>query len=568
MKKIYLRLAVMGFAVAALAIGSTGAFFSDLELSSGNTFTAGAIDLKIDNESYYNGAVSPETSWELVDLTIEKFFNFLDVKPGDVGEDTISLHVDTNDAYLCADVTLTSNDDNGITEPEGLVDTTDGPGEGELADNANFLWWADDGDNVLERCEDSEVEGCVPETVISSGPIGALTLNEPFKFPLADSETNIWTGVGGPVPGGETLYIGKAWCFGTIGEAPLPQDGLGADSPRRPDNSTGGISCDGSLLGNETQTDTLTADVSFHAIQSRHNGDFTCTQPATLTLVKVVENGNNSPVAPTTWTLAASGPTPLSGQTGNPEVTDVEVQPGTYDLSESGGPSNYIGSAWDCDGGVTIDNDTVDIAEGDSVTCTITNTFRQDTAQLTITKIVPPPEHGGNNVVSDFVLSARNNTTNVNYPATSSITIVVPVAPGGTVYTAREVGVGGYQATFGGDCNPSTHRVTLLPNDNKSCTITNRDLPANITLIKNVLPGGDAAPEDFELTVDTEIVPQNASVAVTSNTVHTIAEEPLDGYEFVSITGTGCPLSLPGNVTLNEGQAIICTITNQPVPGP
>ena len=35
--------------------GATGAFFSDTETSQGNTFTAGAIDLLVDNESYYNG---------------------------------------------------------------------------------------------------------------------------------------------------------------------------------------------------------------------------------------------------------------------------------------------------------------------------------------------------------------------------------------------------------------------------------------------------------------------------------------------------------------------------------
>ena len=141
----------MVVALGAMIAGGTGAFFSDTESSLGNTFTAGAIDLKIDNTSYYNGVFSTSTSWSLKDLTIEKFFNFLDLKPGDRGEDTISLHVDTNDAYLCANVKLTSNDENGCNEPEGLVDGTCGgtdpvgAGLGELASNVNFLWWADDG---------------------------------------------------------------------------------------------------------------------------------------------------------------------------------------------------------------------------------------------------------------------------------------------------------------------------------------------------------------------------------------------------------------------------------------
>ena len=118
MKKILLSLSAIAFAGVIVA-GATGAFFQDTETSTGNTFAAGAIDLKVDNESYYNSQVSTSTSWQLTDLTIEKFFNFSDVKPGDDGEDTISLHVNNNDSWVCADVTLTSNDDNGITEREG-----------------------------------------------------------------------------------------------------------------------------------------------------------------------------------------------------------------------------------------------------------------------------------------------------------------------------------------------------------------------------------------------------------------------------------------------------------------
>lgn len=276
MKRLALSIVSIVFAGGVIASGATGAFFSDTESSTGNTLTAGAIDLKIDNSSYYNGVANVGTSWTETDLTNQKFFDFTDLKPDDYGEDTISLHVDTNDAYLCADVTLTSNNDNGINEPEGVDgDVTDGPAMGELAALVNFIWWADDGDNVLET----------GENVISSGPIGALTLNQPFKFALADSDENIWTGSGGPVTGNTTYYIGKAWCFGTIGASPDDQDGVGnAKSPAGDNNANatagepedGGISCDGSLLDNTSQTDSLTADVSFDAVQARHNSSFQC----------------------------------------------------------------------------------------------------------------------------------------------------------------------------------------------------------------------------------------------------------------------------------------------------
>jgi predicted ribosomally synthesized peptide with SipW-like signal peptide len=257
-------------ATGALTAG-TSAFFSDTETSVGNTFAAGAIDLKIDNESYYNGVQNAATTWELVDLTIQKFFDFADVKPGDYGEDTVSIHVDTNDAYMCADVSLTSNEENGINEPEGDDgDTTDG--EGELAGLMEFVWWADDGDNVLEN----------DETVISQGPIGAIPLGATTTVVLADSTNNIWTDAPGPVSGGDTFFIGKAWCFGSIGAAPLAQSAYsGPDDDNNGntingDPGDGGISCDGSLVDNQSQTDSLTADVSFRAVQSRNNANFQC----------------------------------------------------------------------------------------------------------------------------------------------------------------------------------------------------------------------------------------------------------------------------------------------------
>ena len=288
MRRIFLSLTLIIVAVGSLAFGATKAFFSDTETSTANVFTAGAIDLLIDNDSYYNGVFNNDTSWEKKDLTIEKFFDFRDLKPSDYGEDTISVHVDNNDAFVCADITLTSNNENGCNEPEGKVDSTcDNPGanNGELANLVNFIWWADDGDNVLEDDEK-----------VISGPsvIGQLSLNEAYPITLADSATNIWNNneEGGAIAGLETKYIGKAWCFGKMTTDPLSQDG--STSLRAPDKDNnndgksgtpkdGGIACDGSLLDNKSQTDSLTADVEFRAVQARNNENFLCKKPLVFT---------------------------------------------------------------------------------------------------------------------------------------------------------------------------------------------------------------------------------------------------------------------------------------------
>lgn len=93
----------------------------------------------------------------------------------------------------------------------------------------------------------------------------------------------------------------------------------------------------------------------------------------TLTLLKELVKDNGGTAADTAWTLSASGPTNISGVEGNASVTNAVVAPGSYDLSESGGPSGYTASDWVCTGGSQSDGNTVSIDAGDAVTCTITN---------------------------------------------------------------------------------------------------------------------------------------------------------------------------------------------------
>ena len=257
MKRTLIGLMTAG-TVAAVAMFATNAFFSDVETSSDNTLVAGTLDLKIDNTSYYNGRPSEKTTWDLRDLTVERFFDFDDVKPGDWGEDTISLH-NTNDSWLCADLRLTSNLENDLLLAEVADGDTEGP-DGELANHVNWIWWADDGDNVLEENE---------RLISQVGPLVSTPIT------LADSNGNIW-GDQGPIPADSTRYLGKAWCFGSLTPAPLEQDGV--NNVRTPANTNGGVLCDGSQENNVTQSDSLTADVSFRAVQSRNNLEFLCNQ--------------------------------------------------------------------------------------------------------------------------------------------------------------------------------------------------------------------------------------------------------------------------------------------------
>ncbi len=281
-RKILMSFGAIVF-VTALSLGATGAFFSDVETSSGNTFTAGSIDLKIDNESYVtdlNGRLvaSPSTSWELNDLTGQLFFNFNDVKPGDVGEDTISLHVKDNNAWICAATRVTDDNDSTYSEPEladDLTVSTSSPAttDGELAENLEFAFWADDGDNVLETDEVAKI--------FAAGTVSSL--NTQGQIALADSQNNVWANATGtPVSALATLYVGKAWCFGDLSANAVSQDGQGKTGTNGPLQRGTGVSCNGaSSLNNAAQTDVVKGDLEFYAVQSRNNAEFQCSKDYT-----------------------------------------------------------------------------------------------------------------------------------------------------------------------------------------------------------------------------------------------------------------------------------------------
>ncbi len=290
MQRLLLSLAVV-VAVGGAVVASTGAFFSDTEASTGNTFTAGSIDLTVDSTQHYNNAVcvltnadlhlytwqlapnataqpdqypvigsSCDGSWTATNLgPTNKFFDFGDVKPADQGEDTVSMHLATNPAWACADIALTGNADNGVTGPETLAgDTTDGPFAGELAQNLSVFIWNDNastsgataGDNVYQTGEKVLAGPETLATLLGGNVNGPATTS----IALADSTTGT-----GPLGAGSSSNIGIEWCAGTFTGTP------GVN-----------LTCDGSTMGNNTQTDSVVADITMRVSQSRNQPTFTC----------------------------------------------------------------------------------------------------------------------------------------------------------------------------------------------------------------------------------------------------------------------------------------------------
>lgn len=184
-----------------------------------------------------------DLSWALEDIgPTHKFFDYEDIKPGDQGEDTISFHVYDNPAYACVIFHNVNNNENGLIDPEAEAgDTTEE--YGELPENLTFFAWVDDGDNIWEGGE----EPLFNPQVGSGAP-----LVDGEAYALAVPQT-------APIQPSTTHYIGIAWCAGTLTVGDF-----------------NALTCDGSTMGDEAQTDQLSADISFYIEQARNNSNFNC----------------------------------------------------------------------------------------------------------------------------------------------------------------------------------------------------------------------------------------------------------------------------------------------------
>lgn len=301
-----LILSLLALGVVAAAIGgATIAFYGDVESSTGNTFTAGGIDLRVDSVSHYNGMICDGEFWQYeqpeqaqnppdfplvgtscygtwaetdIESGVHKFFNFFDLKPGDYGEDTISLHVYDNPAWGRLVLDNIIDRDNTCTESEQNAEDgqcSDPDGDGEIDNYLRITGWVDQGaisgfqcgvdgpDNA--ECSADPTEG---DNIFQEGDEGPAFWNDELigdigPFDLApvfatayslegcsdvgqiDGDTE-YTECHGYAEDGQmvpstTYYFGLAW------------------------------SLDLQETGNDAQTDTFGTDMTFEVEQHRNN---------------------------------------------------------------------------------------------------------------------------------------------------------------------------------------------------------------------------------------------------------------------------------------------------------
>lgn len=314
----------------------------------------------------------------------------------------------------------------------------------------------------------------------------------------------------------------------------------------------------GSLSDTYVNTATLTGDNT--DLESSAEVEVTCTVPQ-LIIEKEVENNHGGQLGEDDF-----APT-LEGPDGPIEVGEwgqiIYLLPGTYTVGEDDLPAGYVMTDIDCGefGSLADDESTVEVAigAGDAVVCTITN--EDQPATLTLVKTVVNND-GGTLEADDFPVFVNDDEvawgTEISIPAGE--------------HAVSETQQPGYLAgPWGGDC-AADGTLNAEVGGTYTCTITNDDLPAGLTIVKEVLIG-DLEPADFPLLITngdgvTQTVSSGQVTTLPAGT-YTIGEDQQEGYELVDIECDNGVVLAEGEdtvtITVGLDEAVVCLITNAEV---
>ena len=262
-RKMLVGLGAVGVASAGAGLGTT-AYFNDTESFENNTLTAGSLDLFVhvdyseDQGSYAQYSTPPGSfingnvvgqldDGEVVTQEGEGLsIQVSDLKPGDSGEGEFCFSSVDNPAYMWMCGELTANAENGQSEPEMDDDDTGGdPGDGmgELADamQVTVSYCTPDGEGGND-IGDQIVSGSLAE--VMDALVEGVPLSGDGDAGAALADRPAFEGVTEPFVEGEPNVAEQCVCFEWI----VPTS-----------------------VENEIQTDSVTFDFEFFAVQSRHN---------------------------------------------------------------------------------------------------------------------------------------------------------------------------------------------------------------------------------------------------------------------------------------------------------
>jgi len=242
---------------------------------------------------------------------------------------------------------------------------------------------------------------------------------------------------------------------------------------------------------------------------------------------------------------------------------DFIVNPGTYAVSE-GAVAGWNNTSATCDQGETIDS--IDVAAGETVTCTFVNT---QNAKIIVDKVTSP---SGNSQSFAFT------TTGSGYTGFSLTDAAAPneqtLTPG--TYSVAETAVAGWDLTSS-TCVSSIQdtetpaSIELDAGETVTCTFTNTQQGSHIIIIKDAQPNdaqdftftnnfGNGNPASFSLDDDSDNTLSNTrNFSVTPGT-YNIAENAQAGWTQTSAT---CDQGeTPGSIDVAAGETVTCTFVN------
>ena len=299
-------------------------------------------------------------------------------------------------------------------------------------------------------------------------------------------------------------------------------------------DATFSVDCAGTIALGETKTCTVT------------NND----QAPHLVIKKVVVNNDGGSLTAAAFsgtiggTVIAAGGNTWTGASTDRTLTAI----GSYSVAENAHPGYDATFSTDCTGTIAL---------GETKTCTVTN--NDQPAHLVVNKLVIN-NNGGTRTAADFsgtvggvVLAAGGNTW---AGASTTMTLTAVGA-----YSVAENAHPGYTATFSADC-----AGTIALGETRTCTVTNDDQSARLTLVKHVQNsyGGTARAAAFTLTAAGAAIP-GGSQSVTGTEAPGVTIDVNAGYYLVTETSVSGyrQLSAVGcEGILANGASATCTITN------
>jgi hypothetical protein len=337
---------------------------------------------------------------------------------------------------------------------------------------------------------------------------------------------------------------------------PTPLSFPGVEGPGGTSNQVKAGNYNITEAGPDGYTLTYSAECPGGAITLALGESKTCTltnndNAATLTVIKHVVTDNGGSAVAGDFTMKVAGPTPLSFDGAEGPGTSNGVDAGDYTITETGGPAGYtLSYSGDCDA-----EGKVSIAIGQHKTCTLTN--NDDPAHLIVIKKVTN-DNGGDAVPGDFTMKINGVTVvgGDSFAGADGQGVSREVYPGN--FNVTETGPAGYAGTFEG-CTGS-----IALGETKTCTVTNDDQAASLTVIKNVVNdnGGSAQPSAFTMTINGVTAPGGKSFPGDSTGVSRLVNPGSYNVTETGPAGYAATFSEDCTGTIGLGQSKTCTVTN------